>query len=235
MYKIENYFYTFFNFIYMFAIDLVSHALPTIKTSDSGDEVLNLMQIYHIRHLPIVNHEQLLGVLSEEDILANDSTEDIGSYRLSFLRPFVYGHDHVFEVMNKIGLYKLTLIPVVDAEERYIGSITLEEIVKYFSSQYNFSSQGSILLLESQKRDFSLSEVARIAESESAQILSFYLHEKPMNSIVTATIKVDKQDIGGLKSSLERFGYTVSATFAHIDYVDGIKERYDSLMNYLNV
>lgn len=219
----------------MIAQELVSQAMPSIKTSDTGDEVLNLMQIYHVRHLPIINHEHLLGVLSEEDILIHDAADDIGSYRLSYLRPFVYAYDHVFEVMNKIGLYQLTLIPVVDEKERYIGSITLEDIIKYFSAQYNFTNPGSILVIDSARQDFSLSEIARIAESEDCEILSFYLHQTPEHNHLSATIKVNKQEIGGLKASLERFGYSISATYADIEYVEGLKDRYDSLMSYLNV
>jgi len=70
-----------------------------VQTSDTGDEVLRMMQVYHVRHLPIVNHVQLLGVVSEEDVLIHDTDEAVGTYRLSFLRPFC------FQVQTPFGVF----------------------------------------------------------------------------------------------------------------------------------
>jgi acetoin utilization protein AcuB len=219
----------------MIANDLISQSVPTVQTSDTGDEVLNLMQIYHVRHLPIVNHEQFLGLISEEDILIHDASENIGSYRLSYLRPYCHEGEHLFEVMAKIGRFQLSIIPIVDQKENYVGSITMEDLIQYFTKQYAFTNPGSIIVLESAKGDYSLSEIARIAESEDVQILSSFAHAIPDQSRMHITIKVNKQDIHTLKATYERFGYTVSAAFAELEQYDGLKERYDSLMNYLNV
>ncbi|HRG42633.1 MAG TPA: CBS domain-containing protein, partial [Saprospiraceae bacterium] len=92
----------------MTAKELISQTIMPVQTSDTGDEVLRMMQVYHVRHLPIVNHVQLLGVVSEEDVLIHDTDEAVGTYRLSFLRPFCFRDDHLFEVMAKMGRFKLT-------------------------------------------------------------------------------------------------------------------------------
>lgn len=219
----------------MLAKDLISQSIPTIQTSDTGDEVINLMQVYHVRHLPIVNHEQLLGVISEEDILIHDSAENIGSYRLSYLRPYCYEGDHLFEAMAKIGRYNLSIIPVIDHKENYLGSITMEDMIQYFTKQYAFIQPGSIIVLESTQGDYSLAEIARIAESEDVLILSSFAQTETNTNKVLVTLKVNKQDIQSLKATYERFGYQISATFAELEYFDSLRDRYDSLMNYLNV
>jgi acetoin utilization protein AcuB len=219
----------------MIAKELISQSVPTIQTSDTGDEVLNFMQIYHVRHLPIVNHEQLLGVISEEDILIHDANENIGSYRLSYLRPYCYESEHLFEVMAKIGRFQLSIIPVIDQKENYLGAITMEDLTQYFTKQYAFVETGSILVLEALRGDYSLAEIARIAESEDVLILSSFTQATADDNRILVTIKVNKQDIQALKATYERFGYTISATFAEIEHYDSMKERFDSLMNYLNV
>lgn len=193
------------------------------------------MQIYHVRHLPIVNHEQLLGVISEDDILIHDVKESIGSYRLSFLRPFVQEGEHLFEVMTKMGRYQLTVIPVIDDEENYLGAVTMEDLLQYFSTHFSFADPGSIIVIETSRGNYSLAEIARIAESEDITILNCFVGSMPENSRIYVTLKLNRQEVGSFKASLERFGYDISATFSEMDYNDGLKDRYDALMSYLNV
>ncbi len=219
----------------MIARDLLSQSLLPAHTSDTGEEALNMMQVYHVRHLPIVNHEQLLGVVSEEDILIHDTKEAIGTYRLSFLRPYSLESEHLFEVMTKMGRYQLTMIPVIDKNEIYLGVITMEDLLQYFATHFSFSDPGSIIVIETSKGNYSLAEIARIAESEDVSILSSFINNIPENNRMYITLKLNRQDITSFKASLERFGYDISATFSEVGYQDGLKERYDALMSYLNI
>jgi len=208
------------------AKEFISQTLFPVQTSDTGEEVLNLMQ---------ANHEQLLGVISEEDILIHNTHEPIGTYRLSFLRPFSLENEHLFEVMTKMGRYQLTMIPVIDKQENYLGIITMEELLQYFATHYSFADPGSIIVIESSKGNYSLAEIARIAESDDIIILSSFVNSIPDTSRTHITLKLNRQDINNFKASLERFGYEISATFSELEYHDGMKDRYDALMSYLNI
>ena len=74
----------------MIASKLISSLVMPLKTSDSGEEALTLMNINHVKHLPIVNDTQLLGLISEGDVLSHDLNEPIGGYQLSLVRPYSY-------------------------------------------------------------------------------------------------------------------------------------------------
>lgn len=219
----------------MIAKELISQTVFPINTSDTGEEALQLMQVYHVRHLPIVNHEQLLGVVSEEDILIHNTVDAVGTYRLSFLRPFCFEHDHLFEVMAKMGRFHLTIVPVIDEEENYLGVVTMEDLLQYFASNFSFSEPGSILVIETARGNYSLAEIARIAEAEEIIILNSFVNAIPDTHRINVTLKLNRQNINAFKASLERFGYEVSATFSEAGFNDGLKERYDALMTYLNV
>ncbi len=219
----------------MIAKELISQTIFPINTSDTGEEALQLMQVYHVRHLPIVNHEQLLGVVSEEDILIHNTVDAVGTYRLSFLRPFCFENDHLFEVMAKMGRFHLTIIPVIDAEENYLGVVTMEDLLQYFASNFSFSEPGSILVIETARGNYSLAEIARIAEAEEIIILSSFVNAIPDTHRIYVTLKLNRQNINAFKASLERFGYEISATFSEAGFNDGLRDRYDALMTYLNV
>lgn len=193
------------------------------------------MQTYHLRHLPIVNHEQFLGLIAEEDMMIHDLSQPIGTYRLSFLRPFCLDNEHIFEVMSKLGRFNLTLIPVVDANENYLGSITMEDLIQYFATRFSFVEPGSILVLEMLRNDYSLTDIARIAESDDIMILASFINSIPESNRIFVTLKLNRNDISSFKASLDRFGYEIAGAFATLDYNDNLKERYDALMSYLNI
>jgi predicted transcriptional regulator len=49
------------------------------------------------------------------------------------------------------------------------------------------------------------------------------------------TLKVNKLDISAIIATFLRYEYDIKATFNHSDDNDNSKDRYDSLMNYLNL
>jgi CBS domain-containing protein len=219
----------------MIASELISKTLAPLRTSDTGEEALTIMNIYHVKHLPIVNNEQLLGVVSEEDVLVSDMGEAVGSYNLSLRKPYVNQKAHLFEVMSMMAENKLSVIPVIDDDENYLGLITQEDLIQFYATSFSFAEPGSIMVLETKKRDYSLAKISRIVEEESASILSCFLSENPDSESVYVTLKINKQDLQKILASFERYDYTIKGSFSEEEYIDELKERYDSLMNYLNV
>ncbi len=65
----------------MVAKDLISQVIPSLKTSDLGQTALNWMEIFRISHLPIVNNQDFLGLISDADIYdMNRPDEPIGNH-----------------------------------------------------------------------------------------------------------------------------------------------------------
>lgn len=219
----------------MVAENLISTAVLPLRTSDTGKLALASMENFNVRHLPIVNEKQLLGVISEDDILIHNINEPIGSYQLSLLHAFVKKTDHLYEVMRLLAEHQLTIIPVVDEAGDYIGMVSLEDVLNYFAKTSAFSDAGSIVVLELQQRSYSLAEIARLVEAEGATILSTFVSSQPNSSTVEVTLKINRQDIHNILASFERFGYEIKASFNEEEYLESLQERYDALMSYLNI
>jgi len=219
----------------MIAKTLVSNEIIPLRTSDSGNEALSIMNEFGVRHLPIVNNKQLLGLISEDDILNFDVEEAVGSYRLSTFRPYVKESDHLYEVIKVLSQQKLTLMPVINVDEEYVGLISQEDLIHYFARIGSFTESGSIVVLAVNRRDYSLVEIARIVESEGAVILSSFVTSNLDSMSIDVTLKINRPDLGSIIATFNRFEYTIKATFSEEQYHDTIKERYDMLMSYLNV
>lgn len=219
----------------MLANSLITNGIIPLKTSDTGEEALGIMSEFNLSHYPIVNNEQLLGLISDEDIIGNNIEEPIGSYSLSLSKAFVRDRDHLYEVLRLLGESKLTIIPVVDDEDKYLGIITQNDLLNYFADSGSFTEPGSILVLEVPKRDYSMAEISQIVESEDGVILSSFITTNLDESVVDVTLKINKHQIGPIIANFERYSYKVKFTMQEDEIFDAAKERYDSLMSYLNV
>jgi CBS domain-containing protein len=220
----------------MLAIDLVSNAIMPVHTSDPIQKVIDRMVEFRVRHLPIVNEEQFLGLISENDFLgALDLQTPIGALGLSLFNPYVLEEQHVYDVIRLFHEQKLTVVPVLDVNKNYLGLITINILTEYFARITSVSQPGGIIVLEINNKNNSLAHMAQIVESDNAQILSSYVYQHPDSTRMEVTLKVNKQDISAILATFLRYEYDIKATFNHTGDNDNSRDRYNSLMNYLNL
>jgi acetoin utilization protein AcuB len=220
----------------MTAKDIITNSVVPLRTSDTGVTALNMMEDMKIMHLPIVNNEQYLGMVSQTDINnLNTPEEALGNHDLSIDRSFVYQDQNVFEVIRIISSLKLTLLPVLDRKNNYLGVITLADLVTNFSKITAADNPGGIIILELNDKDYSLTEISNIIESNDAKVLSMYIITFPDSTKLEVTLKLNKIDISSVLQTFHRYNYKVTASFYEEEDNDILKDRFDSLMNYLNI
>lgn len=220
----------------MLAIELIADAIPPVHTSDTVQKVTDRMAEFCVRHLPIVNEQQFLGLVSDEDLVEeSDYQAAIGALSLTLVNPYVLEDQHIYDVIRTFYEQKLTVVPVLDSKKNYLGLISINMMNEYFAKLTSVSDPGGIIVLEISNKNNSLAHMAQIVESDNAQILSSYVSTFPDSTRMEVTLKVNKLDISAIVATFMRYEYTVKATFNHTGDDDGSKDRYDSLMNYLNL
>lgn len=222
----------------MFAKQLITDDIIPLKTSDSGAYALNWMDENKVSHLPIVNDVEFLGLISDEDIFTlNNFEEALGNHQLSLASPFVYEDQHLFEIIKIIAEHKLTLLPVLDKKNRYIGSITSQSLTQRLSKIMAVENPGGIIVLDVNNNDYSLSQIAQIVESNDAKILSLCITSEEDSTKMEVAIKVNTKEIAPILQTFNRYNYNVKAFYTDNENtnVEDLKDRFDSFMNYLNI
>ena len=221
----------------MVAKDLISEVIPSLKTSDLGQTALNWMEIFKISHLPIVNNQEFLGLISDTDIYdMNQANEPIGNHALTLYRPFVTTEQHIFEVIGLASRLKLSVVPVLDAKNNYKGVITSNDLIRHIAGISSMDQPGGIIVLEVIDRDYSLSQIAQIVESNNVKILSMYITSSPASTLLEVTLKVNTSDLISVIRTFERYNYEVKTWVSTNDSMDKFySERFDLLMKYLNI
>ena len=221
----------------MVAKDLISQVIPSLKTSDSGQTALNWMEIFRISHLPIVNNQDFLGLISDSDIYdMNQPEEPIGNHSLTLLKPYVKTEQHLFEVIGLASRLKLTVVPVLDEKLHYKGVITTTDLIRYLAGISSMEQPGGIIVLELIERDYSLSQIAQIVEGNNVKVLSMYITSPPDSTRLEVTIKLNTNDLTSVIRTFERYNYEVKTWVTSDDEMDRFySERFDLLMKYLNM
>lgn len=220
----------------MLAKELLNDGILPLQTTDSGKIALEWMEDYRLSHLPVTDGSKLVGLISEWDIYNFEHPEDpIGQHQNLIQNISVTEDQHLYEVMRLVQMHQLSLVPVVDGLHVYQGSVTIQGLVEQFSRSLSAAEPGGIIILHVNVRDYVLSEIARIVESDDARILSLFIHHEPLAEKLRLTIKVNKREIRGLLQTFARFNYEVLMSFGSDDDSDDLRERYNALMSYLGV
>jgi len=74
----------------MIAENLITDTLAPLRLEDTGQEALTIMNLFGVRHLPLVDRNSFKALISEDDILANDIDSPIGNYDFSMFRKMIY-------------------------------------------------------------------------------------------------------------------------------------------------
>ncbi|MCX6253496.1 MAG: CBS domain-containing protein [Bacteroidia bacterium] len=221
----------------MVAKDLISEVIPSLKTSDLGQTALNWMEIFRISHLPIVNNQDFLGLISDADIYdMNQPEEPIGNHTLTLFKPFVTTEQHIFEVIGLASRLKLSVVPVLDSNDHFKGVITTSDLIRHMAGISSMDQPGGIIVLELIERDYSLSQIAQIVESNNVKVLSMYITSPPESTKLEVTLKVNTGDLVSVIRTFERYNYDVKTWVTNNDSMDRFySERFDLLMKYLNI
>nr|WP_321450418.1 CBS domain-containing protein [uncultured Carboxylicivirga sp.] len=221
----------------MLAKELISDVVPSLKTSDTGLDAINWMEVFRVSQLPIVNNKSFLGLISDVDIYdLNKADQPLGNHTLSYAKPYVYDYQHIYDVIELASRLQLTVVPVLNANEEYLGLITQSQLLQRFADLIAAHTPGGIVELELQMRDYSLSEIARIVEDADAKILSLYVAQVGTEDSYSISIKLNRTDLEPVLNAFDRYGYQVKTTYVDNDsYDETVKKNYDSLMKYLSM
>ncbi|MER0441610.1 CBS domain-containing protein [Emticicia sp. W12TSBA100-4] len=217
--------------------EIINHDLPILKPSDTVGNALSWMEENRIGQLVVVDAGKYAGIVSEDILMDYDEDMQLSDVMLQFSEITLSDYQHIYESLGLISKYHLQVIGIIDEEENFVGIITASEVYTKFGELLGSQEPGAVLVISIKNRDYSLSEISRLVESDNAKILSSYFTGNTYlsNDSASLTLKINRESITSIVATLERFGYTVEASYAHEPIESIEQERYNMLMKYLSV
>ena len=215
----------------MIAPELISDSIPPLHLEDSGEQVLLVMHDCNVSQLPVVDGSSYVGLVTMEDVINMKHLNQPLSQQLNQ----ALSQSHIFDVMKSALEFNVRVVPVLDEDHKYLGLISAESCLRAFAVLNSVKDAGGILELEVAVKDYSLSEVARIVEENEAEILCLYTNIIQQTQRAQITIKLNTTEVSGIIAAFERYEYEVTSVYNDTEYAEDMKDRYYSLMRYLNV
>jgi CBS domain-containing protein len=220
----------------MKALELISEEIPPLTHTDTGEKALRWMDEFKVSHLPVLKNGNFVGVISESDILDKLDLEDTLDKLFDHLpRPYVNENAHIYEVLAKISEHKLSVLPILDDNEKYLGCTSIHHLITKIANTGSIKESGGIIVLEVNSIDYSMVQIAQIVESNNAKILSSYIMSPSDSSKLEVTLKINQIELDRIIRTFERYDYVIKASFQKSSGDEDVQFKYDALMNYLNL
>jgi acetoin utilization protein AcuB len=216
--------------------DVISLTIPTLHLDDTVSQALHLMAEFHVEHLPVVTDSKLAGLVYEADLLnVEDEGSTIGKTQTDLSRLKVRADNHFLEAVQMFNEYGLTVIPVVEGEDEFIGVIGHADLLKQMAKQTGANEPGGVIVMELEKRGYSFSEISKLVETNDAYITQLNSYYDNTTETFIVTLKVNKFEISDIVATFQRYDYTVKYYFGEELFENELRNNYDHLMNYLNM
>lgn len=187
-----------------------------------------------IQCIPLVDETGvLIGNINRSQFNHVDSESFVLSEVVNNL--YLFDYNHILEALRELMRSGMEELPVVDDNGFYVGVCHLNDVEHHFQQTMGLLEAGSMLVLQTTVQNYSLVDVAKIVESNQARVLSLYLSTHPDSNQLEITLTLNVSDINDIISTFNRFDYQVNYSSSSSVHDDFLKERYDSLMHFLEI
>jgi CBS domain-containing protein len=216
--------------------NLHTQTLPYLRLSDKIFQALELMNENHVEHLPIVDGDKYVGIISEEDLSQADNDHStLEQFQQSISNAAVKDDEHVLKAIQIAVQNGLTVVPIIGDDNELLGVVTYSDLLKYSSEFMSLNEPGGLIVLEIESKNYSFNEISRLVEANDAQIKQLNTNVDPETGLMEVTIKINKVEVSDLVATFQRHEYNVKYYFGEELFENELKTNYDNLMNYLKI
>lgn len=219
----------------MLVSQILNTGFPSLNIADKASFALQLMDDYDVLHLPVLSEDKFVGVVAKDDLLdAAEADTHLSSPHLLQKRS-VKTEEHFLSALKLVSQFDLSLLPVVNDQMELVGVVLAKELIKAVSLFLGIEEKGAVIVLETDKRNYSFGELSRLVETNDAYITQLNTYTESSSGLVVITIKINKIEVSDIVATFQRYDYVVRYFFGEEQYANELQENYQHLISYLNM
>lgn len=200
--------------------DLMTRELLTLGPEASVSEALQLCRDRRIRHVPIVESDELVGIVSDRDLreaspapddsnreetMQNIRVGDIMSREVVTVHP----QDPTGYAAKEMYERKLDALPVMD-EQELLGIVTSTDVMRALVMLTGVHESGSQIEVQASNKSGVLADVAEIIRDLDVDIVSALSAPEKRAGSRTMVFRLAAEDPSTVVQSLQMAGYSAS-------------------------
>lgn len=219
----------------MLAAQLINTSFPSVHLLDKASFALQLMEDYDVQHLCVITEDKYVGIVDKNALLDTDETAVIATLQDDFIMVSVHADAHFLTASSLLSLHELTMLPVISTSADLLGVITANQMLAHLSSFVGADEKGGIIVLEMERRQYSLGEIVRLIETNDAYVTQLNTATDLQTGMLLVTIKINRIEVSMIVATFQRYDYSVKYYFGEENYQNELKENYNHLLSYLNM
>lgn len=214
--------------------EYINKEVNPICIEDSVEVAQDLFLEFPYSHFPVLEDGVYIGCASAEDVELLDSERKIGEFRYTFERFFVRSTTNWLDVLEVFAKNETNVIPVLDETNTYVGYYEMADIIKCFHETPFLKEDGGVLVVEKAAKDYKMSEITQIVESNDARLLGLFISYSDLEK-VQVTVKLSLGGMNEIIQTFRRYNYEIISEHQEDAYLNNLKDRSDYLDKYLNI
>ncbi|MGB0879558.1 MAG: CBS domain-containing protein [Polaribacter sp.] len=215
--------------------DYILKDLKTLHLKSLVKEAQKQCKNFPITHIPVVENGKLIGSFAQSDVQTIENKEDEISNYFYLLEPFFTDEKAtVLELLKLFADNDCNIIPVLNSDKNYIGYYDLSDVLDVFINSPFLYDESATLIVEKNKKEYAMSEIAQIIETNNASLLGAYVSARKRDAI-EVTLKVSTEDMNEIIQTFRRYNYTIITEHKDDMYLEDLKDRSEYLQKYLNM
>ena len=207
----------------MLVKDIMQHDVARVRPETHLEEVVRLLQRRSVRHLPVLDHEDLVGIISDRDLksvlpspvtkLAATATPahsdgltagDIMTKRVITVEPMVSVEDAARMLVEE----RIGALPVMDGGA-LVGIVTETDVLRLFVRAMGILQPSSRLDVLLPDEPASFGRMVHTMESAGVTVSSIVTLANPSLRLREAVVRVTTINPGPVIKALETEGYAL--------------------------
>jgi len=186
--------------------------------------------------LPVVDSSGLFRGSLQYEQIQDRKTGKISQLPEGTHNPFFMDEeDAIGRLLEQMRLQNTDCMPICDSLSQYRYCVTSSDLLRWVEGESMLAQPGAVMSLRMTVHDYSPAELARIAESNRALILNLRMHDDDVPGMCMVHLKFNLLDLSQLVSGYEHFGYEVVYVSHETRRDEWLRDRYSSLMRYLEI
>ena len=182
---------------------LIINDIEAFNISSEIKEVQTVFNQLTYTHIPVKKEDKYVGCISETDAYCFESNKLLSDFQYALEPFFVLETTNWLDILEAFALNHCNIIPVLDANNKYLGYYELGDIMNLFNDTPFLNEAGGIIVVEKGIHDYSFSEICQIVESNDAKVLGVFV-SKIENDILQATIKIGYTGMNAIVQTFRR-------------------------------
>lgn len=215
----------------MFIKDYISKDYPAFNSSDSIEEANEVAKEFGYSHVFIKKKGIYQGALSQP-FLEESVEGSLATLEHHYEKFALLTDGNVLDTIKLFHTFTSNVVPIINKMEKYEGYLSSDDLFSEFAKYPLFSENGVLLVVQINKKSYSMTDVCKIIESNNAKVYGCYISAFEGDD-VQISLKISSENLSSIDETFERYGYAVVQKYYDDEKEELMKDRFGFFQKFM--